>query len=1019
MHGLTKFVLKRPVTTILALVCLLVFGFSSLIGMKLEQTPDMEMPMYLMYSTYNGASPLDITELVTKPIEDNVSTLSGVDSITSRSAEGSSIVFIQYEYGTDMDKAYDDLKKKLDGLKSELPEDATDPVIMELSMSSTPDLMLSIKNDRVDNLYNYVEDKIVPELSKLSTVAEVSVSGGSEEYIKVELIEDKVAQYGLSLSTIAQDIAAAELNFPAGTVGVGNQNLALSTKLDYDKYELLKEIPLTFDDGILYLGDVANIYRTTKDKSSVSRYNGEDIVSVTLSKQQSETAITMVNQALAKLEELKTSDSNLDYVIIYNASDNILSSLKSVGETLIAAVIISMIIILLFFGDMKASMIVGSSIPVSILTALICMSVKGLTLNIITLASLTLGVGMMVDNSIVVLESCFRVSETDRHKGLLNYMHAALEGSNIVGASVTASTATTCVVFLPLALLNGLSGQQLSPLGFTIVFCMVASLVSSLAVVPLCYMIYKPVEKDKAPLHGTVKVLQEVYRDVLQVILKHRVFTLLIALLLLILSIFLATQIDAELMTSGDSGSITVTIETRPGLDIEKKNTIVKSIEEKIAEHPDVESYQATAGASSIISSGDSTITAELKDDRVMSTKEITNQWKRELSNFTDCNITVSNQSAMSSQMSVAKDTFSVLIEGVDYDKMVDVTNAITEELSQRKELQRIHTTLENSSPVIYITVDTIAARANGLTAAMIGNTVYQTVSGIKATELDEGGNTVEVRIEYPDGKYETLEDIKGLTLTSMIGRQIPITDVAEIGFHDSPSQITRFNKAYQVEITAEFTELANENSTQKIKDEVISKYMSSEIREGQSTAMRIMGTEFKSLGKAIVTAIFLVFVVMAMQFESPKFSFMVMFTIPFSLIGSFGLLWLTDTSLSMTSIVGFLILIGTVVNNGILYVDTVNQYRVEMEFNEALIEAGATRMRPILMTTLTTILSMLPLALNLSESSSTTQGLAMVNIGGLTASTILSLLMLPALYSLLTPKSQRLIDKKDIDMID
>ena len=1017
MQGLTKLVLRRPVTTILALVCLLVFGWQSVSGMKLEQTPDMDMPMYLMFSTYNGASPLDVTELVTKPIEDTVTTLSGLDSITSRSSEGMSIVFMQYEYGTDMDEAYDNLKKKLDVLKNDLPEDATEPMIMEMSMSAMPDMTLVIKNDRVDNLYNYVEDKIVPELEKLSSVAEVSATGGAEEYIKVELLEDKVAQYNLTMNGIAQDIAAAKLNYPAGTVKVGSQDVSLSTKVEYDEYNLLKDIPISVNGGTVYLSDIANIYKTTKDKTSASRYNGEDVISVSLTKQQSETAISMANQALQKLDDLKAGDASLDYIVTYNAADNVKDSLFSVGKTLIAAVVISMLIILLFFGDMKASLIVGSSIPVSILAAVICMAVQGLTLNIITLASLTLGVGMMVDNSIVVLESCFRVSEKEKEKGLLNYMKAALDGTGVVSASVSASTATTCVVFLPLALMKGLSGQQLGPLGFTIVYCMVASLISSIAVVPLCYMLYKPVEKEKAPLHAPVKAMQEAYRDIMQVILRHRLFTLLIALGLLILSIFLATQLDMELMSSGDGRTVTISIETRPGLGIEKTDAIVKKIEEEVQKHPDVESYTSTIGSSSIMSSGNANISVELKEDREMETKEVVNQWKKTFGEYADCNVSVTNQSAMSSQLSEAKDSFSILLEGTDYDDMQETVEKIAAELAERPEVQRVHTDTENSSPVIEIQVDAIAAKANGLSAAMIGNAVYQTLSGTKAIEIEENGQTVDVRIEYPDGEYESLEDVRGLILTSPTGKQVAITDVADIGFHDSPAQITRYNKSYQVEIKAEYTDKATEETKEVLRKEVVEKYLTSEIVEGKSTAMRYMATEFAALGKAILTATFLVFVVMAMQFESPKFSFMVMFTIPFSLIGSFGMLWLSDVALSMTSIVGFLILIGTVVNSGILYVDTVNQYRVEMSFNEALIEAGATRMRPILMTTLTTILSMLPLALDLSDSSATTKGLAMVNIGGLTASTILSLLMRPALYSLLTPKSQR--EKTELPDID
>ena len=446
--GITKFVLKRPVTAVLSIVCLIVFGFQSLTGMSMELTPDMDMSMMIVFTTYPGASPDDVNELVTKPLEDAVSTLSGLDSVSSTSSEGTSMIMLEYEYGTDMDKAYDDLKKQVDLVTNrDLPDDAGTPTIMEMNSNAGADISLVVDNPEKENLYNYVNNEIAPEFEKLSDVAEVAISGGSEEYIRIELVEEKVEQYGLSMASIADDIASANLSYPAGNTKVGSQELSLSTKMDYDTVDALKDIPLTTgSSNVVYLADVANIYETFDSGDSIARYNGNNTISLQITKQQSSTAMALSESVNDVISTLMNQDPNLNITVVNDSAESIQSSLMSVAETLILAIIISMIIIWLFLGDLKASLIVGSSIPVSILVCLICMAQMGLTLNIITLCALTLGVGMMVDNSIVVMESCFRVTD-HKPSDFVEYMRDALEGTRIVSSSVMASTVTTCVLF--------------------------------------------------------------------------------------------------------------------------------------------------------------------------------------------------------------------------------------------------------------------------------------------------------------------------------------------------------------------------------------------------------------------------------------------------------------------------------------------------------------------------------------------------------------------------------------------
>ena len=499
--GLTKAVLKRPVTTVLVILCLIVFGLMSVFSSTTELMPEMDMPMMVIVGVYPGASPDDVTELVTKPVEDAVGTLSGIDGVTSYSAENMSLVLLEYEYGTDMDQAYDDLKKQIDIL--DLPDDVETPSVISFNINNTASMMLSVNNSEAANLYNYVNNELVPELERLSSVANVEVSGGQEQYIQVEIIPEKLNQYHLSMNSLVTALASSSLSYPAGSTQVGTQDLSVTTGLEFDTVDSLKSIPITVGSGdIIYLEDVANVGYALDEASAIGRYNGEDTMTISLQKQQDASAMEMAEDVNREVARLTAATPSLEVTTIYDTSDSIQSSLSSVYQTMIIAVIISMVIILLFFGEIKASLIVGTSIPISILSALILMHLMDFSLNVITLGSLVLGVGMMVDNSIVVLESCFRA--TDK-VGFKEYYKAALEGTNIVVNSIIGSTATTCVVFLPLAMLEGLSGQMFKPLGFTIVFCMLASLVSAMTVVPLCYMFYRPKEKQTAPLSGWVK----------------------------------------------------------------------------------------------------------------------------------------------------------------------------------------------------------------------------------------------------------------------------------------------------------------------------------------------------------------------------------------------------------------------------------------------------------------------------------------------------------------------------------
>jgi RND superfamily resistance-nodulation-cell division antiporter len=1015
MLSMTKFVLRRPVTTFLVVITLIFFGFMNFSTMKMELLPNMNFPYLIVTTTYPGASPEDVDELLTKPVEEEVSLLSDVKQIQSLSNENFSMVIIRYNYGTNMTKAYDSLKKKMDAIKSSLPEDAKDISIMEVDINARPGMVLSINNKSESQLYNYVENSIKPEFEKLSTVASLSLSGGQESYVKVELSAEKLQQYHLTIEQVVGMMQAAKFTYPAGSTRVGDQELSISTSQDYSTIEELRKLPITTGTGnTLTLSDLATVGSALSEKSGIGRYNGEDTITLSINKLQSKSDIAMSKDVTALIKKLEAQNPNLEIHVIQDFAENIKGSLSSVVQTMIMAIVISMLIIFLFFGDLKASLIVGSSIPLAILGAIVFMGAMGYSLNMLTLSALVLGVGMMVDNSIVVLEACFRAMDDygERQRSL---REAALDSVRVVGASVFGGTLTTCVVFLPLGFLQGISGQYFKSLGFTIVFCMVASLISAVTIVPLCFTLYKPKENSRAIAYRGVRLLQDAYRNTISSFLRHKKSVVFATVGILIISLVLSTQLRTELMADIDTGSIEIAITQKPGLSIEEKERVMGEIEEMVAKDPDTDRYTAMAGGSALSTLyGGSTnprVTVYLKKDRSMKTKEKVKVWKKALENRSQEVISIKalSDTSMSGGDYSNSNRYEIIIQGQELEELQQKSNELLSLLQKQNSLTGIHSSLENAAPLLQVKVDPIKAAAEGLSPIQIAQTLNTHLSGKTAMKMTVEGQKVDVKVEYPKDQYDTIEKVKAIRFTTPTGAQVSLESLASIKYADSPAGIEREDKKYLATITANYTEEANSNTKAEI-DGLIEKNLGENISVVANSQDQSMKEEFADLFRSIAMAVFLVFVVMAAQFESTRFSFMVMTTIPFSLIGSFGLLWLFDAALSMTSLLGFLMLIGTVVNNGILYVDTVNQYRQEMPLDKALVESGATRLRPILMTTLTTVLSMFPMAMGFGDNGALMQGLALVNVGGLVASTLLALLLLPVYYMIIYGRKKQRI---------
>lgn len=998
MKSLTKLALKRPVSALLIVLAIGVFGIGSVFGFRLELTPEMEMPMLFVMTVYQGGDPETTQELVTKVVENSGKTLAGVDSIDSQTSADMSMVMFSYDYGTDIDEAYADLRSALDTATLQLPEDAHDPVIVEMNMNAADTMTLSVTTTGDTDVLTFVNDELEPELDRIADIADITVTGGQEDYIRIELHQDKMKQYGVTMANVATYIKTTDFTIPIGSVKQGTQKISSSASSKPETLIDLQNVPIVTNRGsVIKLSDIATVSMSAKDYSSVSRFNGNDSISIGIAKTQSAGTVNVSREVKDVIEKVAAKNSAVQISVAYDAADGIISSLSSVAETLVLGVILSMIVLFIFFGDFKASLIVGSSMPLSLLVALIAMSFAGFSLNIVTMGALVIAIGMMVDSSIVVLESCFRLKDEKP-----DFKEAALVGTQTVGSSVVASTITTIVVYLPLATMDGLAGQLFDELGFTIIFTMLASLIISLTLIPIFFWKYRPKEKKSLPINKLLEIINAGYRKLLGHIMHKRKTVMLVAIALLGISLWLAGQLDTELMSATGLDNVSISIEQRSGTRLEVMDENIKPIEQMIMEDEDFEACNVS------ISGATATITAYPSESCTKSVAELVDKYNQILSGYTNMSIIVeAGGSGMTSMMGSGAST-EIDLSGESMDDLKIAARQVEALMMEIPGVIKVSSNLSSAASQAKIKIDPLKCMDVGLTAVQVAGEMYNASSGTEVMKMNLGTDEYAVMLEYPKGSFDEMSQMLNLELATPRGTMITVGDVAEAVYSDVPESLVRSNDKYQVAIIAHTTDEAKFTAQNAIYEAVEKAEFPKGVGQTENMMVEMIMEEFTAIGIAIAIAVFLIFLVMAIQFESPRFSLMVMLSIPFSLIGSFFLLYISDSTLNMTSLMGILMLVGIVVNNGILYVDTTNQLKKEMPLDEALVESGCIRLRPILMTTLTTILSMVPMVFATNENAAMMKGMSLIIIGGLITSTLLILLLLPSFYLLMDKDGRR-----------
>ncbi|WP_129596143.1 efflux RND transporter permease subunit [Anaerophilus nitritogenes] len=1026
--NISKTSVKRPVTTLMFMLIAVLLGIVSLTLIPIDLYPEMEIPVAIVSVNYSGAAPEEIETLITKPIEQSVATVSKLKKIYSYSREGSSIVVAEFESSANMDMASLEMREKVDLIKKMLPDDASTPMVLKIDPNAQAIIQLGISSDLEEGkLQTLVEDEIVSRFERIDGVASVDTYGGNEQEVKIKINQEKLSGYELSLSQIQNILRSENMNLPGGKVKNGSKELLIRTTGEFKSIDDIKNIPIILKNGdIIKLSDISSVSLDYKEKESLIRVNNKNSIGISIKKQSIANTVTVAKKILEEMEIVKKDYSQIDITVGVDQSEFINNSIDNVTKNALFGGVLAVVILYLFLRNIRSTFIVGIAIPVSIVSTFALMYFGKLTINLISLGGLALGVGMLVDNSIVVLENIYRLRE---EKGI-DIQEAAILGAKEVGMAVFASTMTTIAVFLPIVFVEGFTAIVFKQLSFTVTFSLLASLVISLTIVPMLSSKILKVGEVKSRKHTGFSIgkfldifsylidkLGNFYQRILDFSLGHRKTTIFIGLFIFISSLGLIGLVGGEFFPKEDEGSFTVNIEVPFGTSLEDTNEIVAEVEKMITDIPEKEKIFTTVSSKegfSTSASNTSTVNCVLinQKDRKRSTEEIVNEVREKVQIIAGAHITVNESSSMSGGGGGDSSAIAIQIKGADIDILKSIGEDFKEITKSVSGTADVSLDTEEGAPEAKITLNRKIASFYGITTDDLANGLKSSVDGTKATTLKISGDEIDVKISLDDQVKSSVENMKHILIKTSTG-MVPMGQVATIEYGNSPTQISRIDQIRTVTVSSNLNGRDLKSVTDDIKRKIDEYPLPSGYGYNFTGQQEEMMNAFSSLVKAFALSIIIVYMILASQFESLLHPFTVMLSVPFALSGGFIGLFLTNRALSVPAFIGIIMLAGIVVNNAIVLVDYINQLRSNgLNRKEAIKEAASTRFRPILMTTLTTVLGLLPLALGLGEGAATQAPMATVVVGGLTLSTVLTLSFIPVVYTIFDDLSSKIKSK-------
>ncbi|MFV0519649.1 MAG: efflux RND transporter permease subunit [Lachnospirales bacterium] len=1028
--NIIKLSVKRPVTTTMMILIVVVYGIMSYMNLNLDMLPNINVPMAVVSTTYSGAGSEEIENLITKPLESTLGTITGVEDIQSVSSYGSSVIMLTFEDNIDMDFAALDIRERVDMVKSYLPEDASEPMVLKIDMNQMSSIMIGVRSDTkgILELQSIVEDKVINRIERQAGVASADAAGGKEQEVSIQFDEQKMIGYGISEQTVIGLLAAENYTIPVGDVKQGNVNLPISVKGEFSNLVEIENLVIPTANGNIFLGDIATVEFIYKEQDAVSYMDGLPSLMISVSKQSTANSVAVSDALLAEIEKINAEMPDLELVMLVDPADYIRISLSNVSSSAIIGACLAVVVLLIFLNDIRASLVVGVAMPVSVIATFLLMHVSGMSLNMMSLGGLALGVGMLVDNSIVVIESIYRKLEEGYSKG-----NAAVFGAKEVAVPVIASTLTTVAVFLPITFAGGLTADIFNELSFTITFSLASSLVVALTFVPMASSLFLETIEEKAMRNSKgsriinafqrffVK-LERGYRSILDYALNHRktIFAIVVAFIVFTGGVT-AMFVKVTMIPEMDEGLVTISISLPEG-------TVIEDTEEKIDEFmllvedmPEIENTAVMLGSSGTISltgSGSTnTGTIYLFLNDVTERDKTASQLANEISKLSK-NIAGAEISASASSMSMGGfggSTVDIQIYGDELDTLSSVVNDFIAAAEAIPDAGEVTSSIETASPQAEIIIDKEKATALGVNATAVSSSVRTAIEGSVATTYSTDGTEYDVRVSQGVGDFNFITDIENISIVSAYGTNIPLSEIAEIKIVDTPLAINRINQVRYETVSIALGDLQT-NDIKAIMEEFSNSYIMPEGYYWEYSGTSEQMTEiFGSLGSALIAAVLIVYMIMAAQFESFKYPFIVMFSIPIALTGGlFGLI-VTGEMFSMTSFMGLIMLSGIVINNAIVLIDYTNVLIREEGYSikEALLKAGPVRLRPILMSALTTILGLVPMLVSNASGSEMMKGLSAVVVFGLAFSTLITLIFVPSVYIVVAEASERSKEKR------
>ncbi|WP_304332346.1 efflux RND transporter permease subunit [Brachyspira innocens] len=1032
MRNFIELVVKRPVAVFMCMIAVLILGFVSLSKLAVDFLPDMELPYITVRTEYENAGPEEVEKSVTRVVENAVATVSDINTITSTSQEGESSVFIEFNWGTDLAVATADIREAIDGIKNSLPDDADSPTVFKFSTDMMPVMEIAFfGTDNLGALYTLIDNQILNKIEQASGVARAEIRGGLKTEMKVDLVLNRLHAYGIDINTIVSLLSSENQNLSGGETYEGVYKYTLRTMGEFTTVEDIENtvVALKTNDTPIKLKDIGRVYQGYSDDSEIVKINGMPAISVSVNKESGGNTVN-VSKAVQKQLANLTLPEGVEYEILFNNADNVNESINGVLDTAWQGGLFAVIILMLYLWNIKTVSIIAISIPISIIITFTLMYFMGITLNIISLSGLVLGIGMMVDNSIVVLENIFYY----RNNGYGKYS-SAINGTSSVALAISASTLTTIAVFLPFLFVEGQTGQLFRDLCITVTVSMIGSLFVALTIVPMlgARLVTNKKTKFLIPIENFVNKnfhnrVNNLYSRVLHYSIKHKKKVLISSLSVVLVIIVLGlTFIGKEGFPTSDEGQFKIDVEMPVGTKSEQTQSFVTRMESDIQNliGEDFDRMQSRVQSGSDENKAE--IRVQLRDKsegRKKSVDEYIEFTRNALVSYpAQINIAAITSSAINSggrDGGTGGNEIEIELVGDDLDKATEIANNIIAAISDIEGIREPRLTRDDSNPELKIYVNREIAAKMGINVNTIANIIKTSFAGTTATTMTPANSDVtdiDVNVQLGEPDRLNIDDISRLMIPTTSGI-VPISSIATVEKSYGPTEIERKDSTRITTIKASgYNRALSEIMTdvqEKIKQEV---FIPSGFNINYTGDFEDMNDAFLQLLQALILALVLVYAIMASQFESFIAPFVIALAIPFGFAGSLIALFIGRQTLSVYSGIGFIVLIGIVVNNGIVLIDYMNQLMHEKRISgdEAALESGPRRLRPVLMTTLTTILGLLPMALSGGSGNEMYQPLSLAILGGLLLSTAFTLVIVPTVYAAIRNK----IPLKDYEQKD